>query len=125
MTKFYEKKHKLAEEEEDMAQTNLASNCDVLEQELILRLAKFRAYIYDVVVVDSDEELLRRALKYPTCQKSTAMLAAHFLLLELFKLESNLKSNDWWITERGIVRVQYIMPYIKNLFLYDVEKCQL
>ena len=108
MTKFYEKKHKLAEaeaEDEVMAQTNLASNCDVLEQELILCLAKFRAFIYDVVIVDSDEELLRRALKYPTCQKSTATLAAHFLLLELFKLEQNLKSNDWWITERGIILI--------------------
>ena len=72
-----------------------------VENKLILSLAKFRAYIYDIIIVDNDEELLRRALNCQICQKSTANLTAQFIIWELFKIQQNMKSNDWWTTERG------------------------
>ena len=66
-----------------------------------MSLAKFRAFIYDIPVIDSDTELLRKAYNLQICEKSTSTLAASLIAFELTKISQNYLCQDWWVTERG------------------------
>ena len=81
-----------------------------LVNNLYLSLTKMRAMTYNIDILESDEEIIRKARKNKYCHLSTASLAASLISMELSKLKLGVRSQDWWFSERfskfGILKSQ-------------------
>ena len=75
-----------------------------LENDLYLSLTKFRALTYNIQVLESDEEIIRKARRSQVCHQTTAQLASSLISLELSKLKLGVSSQDWWFGEFTVLR---------------------